>query len=110
MTTPFCSLTHFAPYYFANGYSKYWYQKILSDHGFVIDELVINGNYFEYLAQEIRRLDSVEREYGGTHIARGFFWKIIRLVSLSMLNFMSKHNKKSEELLCFGIQVLAHKK
>ncbi|GAG00381.1 unnamed protein product, partial [marine sediment metagenome] len=27
LTAPFCSLTHQAPYYFANGYSKYWYEK-----------------------------------------------------------------------------------
>lgn len=110
ITAPFCSITHFAPYYFANGYSKYWYQKILNDYGFEIDELVMNGNYFEYIAQEIRRLDSVEEEYGTTHIAKSFLGKVAKFMFLTILNSMSKNNKKSEELLCYGIQIRAHKR
>ena len=31
LTAPFCSLTHFAPYYFQNGFSKYWYEKFLPE-------------------------------------------------------------------------------
>ncbi|HEY6019084.1 MAG TPA: methyltransferase domain-containing protein, partial [Candidatus Paceibacterota bacterium] len=109
LTVPFCSLTHFAPYYFANGYSKYWYEKILSEYGFAIDELVFNGNYFEYLAQEMRRLPGVEREYGGRE-RESLFTKAIRFFMLSALNSMSKRTSRSEELLCLGIQVRAHKK
>lgn len=110
ITAPFCSITHFAPYYFANGYSKYWYEKILTQHGFVIDEITFNGNYFEYLAQEIRRLPEVEKEYGESKLSLSIWNKIIRSLTLIMLNSMSKRNKKSEELLCFGLQVVAHKK
>jgi len=29
ITAPFCSLTHFAPYYFSSGYSKYFYERVL---------------------------------------------------------------------------------
>lgn len=110
ITAPFCSITHFAPFYFANGYSKYWYEKILSEHGFVIDEIIFNGNYFESIAQEIRRLPGVENEYSKSNIGKGFFGKIIRSCMLIMLKYMSDKNKKSEDLLCFGLQVLAHKK
>ncbi len=110
ITAPFCSITHFAPYYFANGYSKYWYEKVLTEHGFVIDEMVFNGNYFEYIAQEIRRLPEIESEYGTSSIGKGILSKINRYFMLFVLNQMSQKNKKSEELLCFGIHILAHKK
>ncbi|MCK4918255.1 MAG: class I SAM-dependent methyltransferase [Candidatus Pacebacteria bacterium] len=60
ITAPFCSLTHFAPYYFSNGYSKYWYEKILKENDFIISEIDYNGNYFEYLAQEIRQIPKME--------------------------------------------------
>ena len=62
ITAPFCSLTHMAPYYFANGYSKYWYEKILKENNFIIDEIEFNGNFFEYVAQEIRRISSIEKK------------------------------------------------
>ena len=110
LTAPFCSITHFAPYYFANGYSKYWYEKILKDYNFIIDELVYNGNYFEYIAQEIHHLPRVEDRYSASHLVRSFFGKITRFLMLAILNRASKQNSKSEELLCFGLQVLAHKK
>jgi SAM-dependent methyltransferase len=29
ITAPFCSLTHFAPDYYANGFSQFWYEKHL---------------------------------------------------------------------------------
>lgn len=34
--------------------SRYFYEKHLPDHNFTIVEQVENGNYFEYLAQELR--------------------------------------------------------
>ena len=37
LTAPVCSLTHFAPYYFYNGYSKYFYKKFLQKYGFKIE-------------------------------------------------------------------------
>ncbi len=110
LTAPVCSITHFAPYFFANGYSKYWYEKVLGDNSFIIDELVYNGNYFEYMAQEIRRLPDVEETYGVSRVSQSILGKINRFLMLMFLNNMSKQSKKSEELLCFGIQVLAHKK
>src|ERR1051326_8232905 len=54
LTAPFCSITHFAPYHFYTGFNIYFYRKWLSDFGFELEELTYNGNYFEYLAQEVR--------------------------------------------------------
>ena len=110
LTAPFCSLTHQAPYYFANGYSKYWYKKILGENGFTIDEVSYNGNYFEYLAQEIRRISVIERKYTDLKVCRKLHnWNAKRAM-LKLLKQLSKNNKGSEELLCFGLHVLAAKK
>ncbi|MDO9324535.1 MAG: methyltransferase domain-containing protein, partial [Methanoregula sp.] len=34
LTSPFCSLTHMAPYHFYPGYNRYFYEKHLADNGF----------------------------------------------------------------------------
>lgn len=109
ITAPFCSMTHFAPYFFQTGFSKYWYEKILKDNGFSILEINYNGNYFEYLAQEIRRLPLNCRRYGNYNFFSKILLKIIIYPVLYILTFQSINNKKSEELLCFGLHVVAKK-
>jgi len=110
MTAPFCSLTHFAPYYFANGYSKYWYEHFLTKYGFHIEEIKFNGNYFEYLAQEIRRIRGIERMYIGSKDSKKILYRFVQFFMLRLLKKLSKDNRHSEELLCFGIHILARKK
>ena len=65
LTAPFCSMTHFAPYHFYTGFSRYFYQHYLPLYGFDIQEMQFNGNYFEYLAQEVRRLPEIAARYAG---------------------------------------------
>jgi len=110
LTAPFCSLTHYAPYYFSNGYSKYWYEKILKENNFKIDEIKFNGNFFEYLAQEIRRIPSIEKKYTNLTLSKKIINRIGFKIILNLLNKLSRNNKHSEELLCFGLHVLATKK
>jgi len=113
LTAPFCSVTHFAPYYFANGYSKYWYEKILKDNGFEIIEIDFNGNFFKYLAQELRHITMMEEKYTkqkGKIISRSPINILATKIILNLLNKLSQLNNKSEEILCFGLHVLAVKK
>ncbi len=56
ITAPFCSLTHFAPYHYHSGFNKYFYEHHLSKIGFTITEITPNGDYSEYVAQELRRI------------------------------------------------------
>ncbi len=109
ITAPFCSITHFAPYYYANGYSKYWYKKILKENNFTIDEIDYNGNFFEYLAQEIDRIAYMETKYTDLNLSKKIYNKISIGIILKLLNDLSKKNKKSEEMLCFGLHILATK-
>jgi SAM-dependent methyltransferase len=64
LTAPFSSNVHFAPYHFCSGFSKYWYEQNLGVRGFVIKELVPNGDWFALLLQEITRLGGLERQRG----------------------------------------------
>lgn len=113
ITAPFCSVTHFAPYYFGNGYSKYWYEKILNDNGFEILEIKFNGNFFEYLAQELRHVTMMEERYTKQKsrlISRSPINILATKILLNLLNNLSKLNNNSEEILCLGLHVLAVKK
>jgi len=107
LTAPFCSLTHFSPFHFASGFNRYFYEHHLPIQGFKIVEIEANGNYFEYLAQELRRLLSVGERYSGsgpTRIERYALRSVI-----GMLARFSDRDQESKELLCFGYHVLATK-
>jgi ubiquinone/menaquinone biosynthesis C-methylase UbiE len=109
VTAPFCSLTHFAPYHFYTGFNRYFYETHLPANGFEIVELQENGNFFEYLAQEVRRIPSIAERYAeGNKCSRleSFAMKLC----LSMLERFSKKDRGSNELLHFGCHVHAVKK
>lgn len=108
ITAPFCSLTHFAPYHYYTGFNRYFYEKHLIEYGFIIDELVENGNYFEYIAQEIRRLPNVADKYckSSPRLLERFAMSLI----LTMLSRFSSADMGSSQLLHFGCFVSATKR
>jgi len=107
LTAPFCSLTHFAPYHFSTGFSKYYYEEVLSANGFKILEIAPNGDYYEYIAQEIRRLPQIIKKYSQSKI--NIFEKTAIVMILNILNKYHKKDNESHELLCHGYHVLAQK-
>jgi len=109
LTAPFCSLTHMAPYHFYSGYNRYFYEKHLADYGFKIIELTENGNFFEYIAQELRRLPSVEKDYTDGAVRFGLIDYIAQRWLLRTLERSSKNDHGSKELLNFGFHVHAVK-
>ena len=111
LTAPVCSLTHFAPYYFYNGYSRYFYEHILLENGFEIEELTYNCNWFEYIAQELHRLPYMLNRYSGFR-GRRLFSLSIRIVLVPLFLLLAKASARdvgSSELLSFGIHVKAVK-
>jgi ubiquinone/menaquinone biosynthesis C-methylase UbiE len=108
LTAPFCSLTHFAPYFYQTGYSRYFYEYWLDKFNFEIVDIQHNGNYFEYLAQEVRRLPQVSRDYAKTQLDKKGHLIVDQM--LGLLNSLSEKDNGSKEFLCFGMQVLAKKK
>ena len=107
ITTPFCSLTHFAPYFYQTGFSQYFFEYWLKEFSFEIVDIQLNGNYYEYMAQELRRLPGVGVKYSNETLnwfERRALGKL--LVTLARL---SKNDHGSEDLLSYGIHVLAKK-
>ena len=108
ITAPFCSLTHFAPYHFYSVFNRYFYETHLPKFGFKIIEIKTNGNFFEYLAQEIRRIPEVKKMYADS-VKKNIFETISHKITLHFLDRWSKKDNGSEELLCFGYHVFARK-
>jgi len=108
ITAPFCSMTHFAPYYFYNGFSRYFYEKHLSENDFEIAEMEFNGNYFEYIGQELHRIGHVAGRYADTKVS--LVDRILLQGALWVVQRLSKRDKGSNELLNFGVHIIARKK
>ncbi len=108
LTSPFCSLTHFAPYHFYSGFNRYFYERHLEANGFEIIEIEPNGNFFEYIGQEMARVPSVAEKYAKSGPGRMETMALNHV--LKMLERMSKDDAGSSELLCFGYHVLSRKK
>lgn len=107
LTAPFCSLTHFAPYHFSSGFNRFWYETHLPALGIRIEEITPNGNYFEYLAQELRRLPSMMGRYASR--APGLRQRIGNRLLLGALEWCAGSDVGSAELLCFGFHVRGRK-
>ncbi len=108
LDAPFCSQTHFSPYFFATGLSSNWYKLILPKYGFKIIIIEPYGNYFDYLSQEFLRLPIVIKQYS----VFGFFGLLFYVFTIPMVIFtqlISLFSKGSEEQLCFGHHVVAIK-
>lgn len=105
LTAPFSSLTHFSPYHFATGFNRYFYLHHLPKLGFsniIIEE---NGNFFEFIAQELNRVNECATRYAGQRLST----KEEKALSilLAALERFSSHDTGSKELLNFDLQVTA---
>ena len=108
ITAPFCSLTHFAPYHFYSGFNRYFYETNLVENGFGSIAIEYNGNYFEYVAQEVRRIEDVAITYSERPKVR-LIERVAIWMTLNLLKRMTKYDKGSKELLHFGLHVHAIK-
>lgn len=107
LTAPFASLTHYAPYFYQTGYSRYFYEYWLNKLGYKIEDMQLNGNYFEYIAQELRRLPGVGWDYANTPIPLFKYYAIKHV--LALLDQLSQTDTGSAELLAYGLHVRAYK-
>jgi SAM-dependent methyltransferase len=107
LTAPFCSFTHFSPYFYSTGFSRNWYVHHLGTLGFTDIELTPNGNFFEYLAQEVRRLPRICSNY--TSHADSWLVRLAILVLLYFLEKCSSDDMGSSEYSCYGWHIKAVK-
>jgi len=108
ITAPFVSTTHFAPYHYATGFNRYFYESHLQYRGFEIVELVENGNFFEFVAMLLRHVDVFAQRYADEDCSK--LERLAAQIVLRMLGRMSAKDKGSRELLNFGIFVRAVKR
>lgn len=108
LTAPVCSLTHYAPYFFHTGYSRHFYEHWLGRLGYSILELEANGNYFEYLAQETRRIPVMAEKYASNGVCSLDRLALNRTTRL--LAHLSARDRGSNEVLAYGWHILARKK
>jgi SAM-dependent methyltransferase len=106
ITAPFCSLTHFAPYHYSTGLSRYWYELHLPARALRIKELSPNGGWFDYVAQELWRLPSAAGMYSAGRLM-GWVALLFSLPALMALRLLKAGDRKSPELLTFGWHVVA---
>ena len=104
LTAPFACLTHQSPYFFSTGFSEYFYGRHLDDMGFdvTIEE---NGNYFEFLAQELRRLPDISNRFASATLGPDIMAAV--QATLNALGQLSARDTGSKKLLCFGLHVRA---
>lgn len=108
ITAPFWSLTHFAPYHYATGFNRYFYEFHLKRLGFNTIDIVPNGNFFECVGQELRRVAEMAQRFAG-----GDKPTLLELhatqIALAMVERMSARDTGSPEMLHFDCQVRAVK-
>jgi len=108
LTAPFCSMTHFAPYHYYSGFNRFFYEKYFADNQLEIESIDYNGNYFDYVEQEVARAPYIGVEYANTKI--NFVEKLALRIVSKMLRRFSQKNNNSSELLNFGLHIVARKR
>ena len=105
ITAPFGSFVHFAPYHYATGFSRYWYEFHLPARHFSLLELTPNGDWFALARQEALRLPSMARKYGD------WCWPLAYLVSvISLLYYILRgQGKPADDVASFGWHCIAVK-
>jgi ubiquinone/menaquinone biosynthesis C-methylase UbiE len=53
LTAPFASMTHFSPYFFSTGFSRFWYEQQARINCLEITELTANGSWFDVLYTQL---------------------------------------------------------
>lgn len=109
ITAPFWSLTHFAPYHYATGFNRYFYEFHLGRLGFDIVEMTPNGNFFECVGQELRRVTDMAQRFAGGDKPTPLELNAMQ-VMLAMIERMSMRDTGSAEMLHFDCQVRAVKR
>ena len=109
ITAPFWSLTHFAPYHYATGFNRYFYEFHLGRLGFDIVDMIPNGNFFECVGQELRRVAEMAQRFAGGDEPTPLELHAMQVV-LAMVERMSARDTGSPEMLNFDYQVRAVKR
>lgn len=107
-TAPFWSMTHQAPFHFATGFNRFFYEHHYERLGLDIVELTPNGNYFESVGQEVRRLTEMAQTFTGTKLD-GYEIYAVQMV-LALVQRLSALDRGSDAMLNHDLQIRAVKR
>ncbi|MEE9405589.1 MAG: methyltransferase domain-containing protein [Algisphaera sp.] len=105
LTAPFASFTHFAPYFFQSGLSRYFYEHWFAKLGLTLQRLDHNGNWFEYLAQELRRLPQAAQDHASVTLQDDDLERIDHV--LACVAACSKADHDSHHFAAYGLHLIA---
>lgn len=74
LTVPSNALRHQDPYFFTSGFSDRWVERILPEHGFVIEELLALEDYYAWMKVQIARTAGVHGWFAVFALAPAFFY------------------------------------
>lgn len=106
ITAPFASLPHMTPYYYYSGFYKQWYIDMAKENGMEVVEIIDNGNSCDFVAQELNRVAGYINNKFVKLLVKIYF----RVLTIPLLNYMSKQNIQGKDQLPFGYQVVMKKK
>jgi hypothetical protein len=86
------------PYFFYTGFSDRWYQRVLNENGFVIEQLDAQGDYYSWVAVELWR----------TATTHSLFAKLL-LAPAFLYFFCKEKTTESVDTLPMGYHVIARK-
>ncbi|AXV16186.1 SAM-dependent methyltransferase [Neorhizobium sp. SOG26] len=112
ITAPFWSMTHFAPYHYATGFSRFFYRHHLERLGCEIVLLEANGGYFDFLEQELGRTAHTYRKYTKTKLSfvkREILKLATKIARAAAADDGEALNRRSSELMTLGWHVVARK-
>lgn len=108
LTAPFASFSHMAPYYFYSGFSEEFYKKILAEEGFENIQISKNGDFFDYMIQELHRIPFMTKKYCDKKT--NIFVKIGIVLIAKYLKRIRGNSYSSSEFTNLGLFVYAKKK
>jgi ubiquinone/menaquinone biosynthesis C-methylase UbiE len=92
LTAPVCSIPHFSPYYYYNGFSEYYYKEMARLNSFEIVSIKSNGDAFEYIGGEIfRSISALKNPYR-------IVFRFISIGYILLLKILSKVSVKHNYL------------
>jgi SAM-dependent methyltransferase len=113
ITAPFTSMTHFSPYHYCTGFSRFFYQTHLPRLGVEIEELSANGGFFDMLDQELGRARKVRKQYSGWPLdPLSFLLLFLARMNVRLLSALdgARGDRRSADLQTFGWHVRGRRK
>ncbi len=109
LTAPWTSLTHFYPYFYYSGFAENFYKQNLPKFGYMIKEMYVYGNYFDWLALEYVRTPLIIWGYNNFLALVFMPFVILAIPWYILLRLCSKLFPQSRDTLAWGICVVATK-